>query len=246
MTEAAPILLHAERLGKVWADGDRSIDIAIESLSLCAGDFVAITGPSGCGKSTALDLMSLVLRPEPGGSLHLTDGRALRDISGLLYAQSEGALARLRAQTFGYVVQTSELIPFLTIRENCALQQDISGRGTAADITETATALDVTKLFSAYPAELSVGQRQRVAIVRALCSLPLIVLADEPTASQDPQLKDTIMDVFRDATRRGTAVVMVTHDLELVDRHGLDRVGIDGVSRGNDWQCRFVDRRAAA
>ncbi len=239
-------VLQARGLSKVWADGDRHIDIAIENLVLRSGDFVAITGASGSGKSTVLDILSLVLRPEQGGELYINDGAGLQDVRHLVQAQNEGALADLRSRVFGYIVQTSELIPFLTVLENCTLQQSIAGRGGLDDIELLAKALDVDTLFEAYPSELSVGQRQRVAIIRALCCQPRIVLADEPTASQDPQLKDKVIDLLRSASERGTAVIMVTHDMGLVDRHGLVCIQNEGGVSGKNWHSRFYDERLAS
>ena len=238
-------VLQARGLQKVWADGDRHFDIAIEHLVLRSGDFLAITGASGSGKSTVLDMLSLVLRPEKGGELSVNDGNGLCNVRPLVDAQNEGALADLRSRAYGYIVQTSELIPFLTVLENCTLQQAIAGRGTQDDIVQLAEALDVAALFRAYPSELSVGQRQRIAIIRALCCLPRIVLADEPTASQDPQLKDKVIDLLRSASKRGSAVIMVTHDIDLVDRHKLDRIKIYADGSGKNWRSRFTDQERA-
>lgn len=239
-------VLQARGLSKVWADGDRHIDIAVESMTLRSGDFVAITGASGSGKSTVLDILALVLRPEQNGELMINDGQGLRDVWHLIQTQNEGALAELRSRVFGYIVQTSELIPFLSVFENFTLQQSISGRGGPDDIAPLAEALDVDTLFDAYPSELSVGQRQRVAIIRALCCRPLIVLADEPTASQDPQLKDKVIDLLRATSELGSAVIMVTHDTDLVQRHQLDRIQNEGGVTGRNWRSRFYDERLAS
>ncbi len=109
-----------------------------------------------------------------------------------------------------------------------------------------AGALDVEGLFDAFPAEISVGQRQRVAVGRALCCTPRIVLADEPTAAQDPLLKDKVIDALRVAAENGTAVIMVTHDLELVARHNLPQIKNEGSINGNSWFSRFHDARIAS
>lgn len=246
MMQLGAKVLQARGLSKVWADGDRHIDIAIENLVLRSGDFVAITGASGSGKSTVLDILALVLRPEQGGELLINDGEGLQDVWHLIQSKNESALAELRSRVFGYIVQTSELIPFLTVLENCTLQQSIAGRGGLDDIAILAKSLDVDRLFNAYASELSVGQRQRVAIIRALCCRPRIVLADEPTASQDPQLKDKVIELLRAASERGSAVIMVTHDTGLVDRHGLDRIQNQGGVTGTNWHSRFYDARLAS
>ena len=246
MTAAAQQVLYASNLRKVWADGVRHIDILVVELTRYAGDYLAVTGPSGSGKSTVLDILSLVLRPTKGATLMIDDGKGLRDVTPLLLAQDETALAQLRARVFGYIVQTSELIPFLTVRENCIMQQSISGRGGLDELSSLAKALDVDGLYDAFPADISVGQRQRVAVVRALCGTPRIVLADEPTAAQDPQLKDSVIDLLRMATTRGTAVIMVTHDVDLVARHNLTEIRNAGSVNGNSWVSRFHDTRIAS
>ena len=246
MTHAGRDVLRARALKKVWVDGDRQIDIALDRLLLRAGDFVAITGASGSGKSTVLDMLSLVLRPDQGGELYVDDDDGLRYMRHLVDAQNEGALAKVRARVFGYVVQTSELIPFLTGFENCVLQQQISGRGDPHDIAGLAAALDVAGLLGSYPSTLSVGQRQRVAIVRALCCRPRIVLADEPTASQDPQLKDTVIGVLRRISGQGCAVLMVTHDVPLLERHDIHSIACQAGILGKVSQSRFCDERLAS
>lgn len=246
MKSSDQVVLSARNLNKVWVDGSRQINIAIEELDLKAGDFVAITGPSGCGKSTVLDMLSLVLRPDAGGELRINNGGKFLNARALMENQNESALAKLRASVFGYVVQTSELIPFLTVMENCLLQQQISGRGSRDDVFVLADALDVTALVDAYPRNLSVGQRQRVAIVRALCCLPAIVLADEPTSAQDPQLKDKVIKVLKNAAKRGTAVVMVTHDTALVQQHGIRNVSLEAGLSGDNWYSRFYERSMAS
>jgi len=239
-------VLFARDLKKVWVDGERKIEIAIESLELCAGNFVAITGASGSGKSTVLDMLSLALRPETGGTLQINERGEMRDVRSLVDKQDEGALAELRANVFGYVVQTSELLPFLTGLENCLLQQKIAQRGTRDDIFILAKALDVELLLDVFPGALSVGQRQRVAIVRALCCLPPIVLADEPTAAQDPHLKDKVIEVLANAAARGTAVVMVNHDTALVERHRITSIRNTANASGKNWNSRFSDDRIAS
>lgn len=241
MSTAAPVI-QAKDIGKIWHDGARTIDIAIEELQMNAGEFRVITGPSGAGKSTAMDLLALALRPEGRGSLHIDAGQGLRDMREVVETQNQTDLAKIRAAVFGYVVQTSELIPFLTVAQNFAVQQKISGRGGAASISGLAQRLRIEELLNAFPADLSVGQRQRAAVVRALCCAPRVVLADEPTASQDPELKDIVVDVLKSAAIGGAAVIMVTHDVALVEKHRLTALQVHSEkSADGGWYTRFRD-----
>lgn len=245
MSTAAPVI-QARDIGKIWHDGARTIDIAIEELQMNAGEFRVITGPSGAGKSTAMDLLALALRPEDRGSLHIDAGQGLRDMREVAETQNQTDLAKIRAAVFGYVVQTSELIPFLTVAQNFAVQQKISGRGGAASISGLARRLRIEELLNAFPADLSVGQRQRAAVVRALCCAPRVVLADEPTASQDPELKDLVVDVLKSAAADGAAVIMVTHDVALVQKHGLTALQVHSEkSADGGWYTRFRDESRA-
>lgn len=243
MSDSRRCILQARQLNKVWVEGARHVEIQLENLSLNVGDFLTITGPSGSGKSTILDMLALVLQPTQGAALMMDDGTGARDLLPLVMGGNESALASIRARAFGYIVQTSELIPFLTVQENCTLQQKISQRGTLGDLMTMADMLEVGGLLGAYPSEISVGQRQRVAILRGLCGAPQVVLADEPTAAQDPHLKDKVVDLLKMVAARGSAVIMVTHDVDLVARHELTEIRNDGMVDGNNWYSRFYDTR---
>jgi putative ABC transport system ATP-binding protein len=205
--------------------GTDGLAVWVERLTVRPGEAVAITGPSGCGKSTLLDLVGLVLRPHRRRQFALAD---CADIGALWKQGRQSQLARLRAQTIGYVLQTGGLLPFLTVRDNIRLSRSVLGLG-ADPQTEghLINALGLSALLRKKPAALSIGERQRVAIARALAHRPPLVLADEPTASLDPGHAAAVMGLFLDLVRDfGLGLLMVSHDWDLLDRFPLRRVAV--------------------
>jgi putative ABC transport system ATP-binding protein len=178
------------------------------TLQIPKGQFVAIVGPSGSGKSTLLGLIAGLDSPTSGQVV--IDGV---DITAL----GEDALAKLRGEKIGFVFQFFHLIPSLTAYENVAVPMEISGAVDARERTEAL--LDEVGLRGRahhYPSQLSGGEQQRVALARALANDPPIVLADEPTGNLDSHNGRHIMDLLRTVhSRRGSTIVLVTHDAEL-------------------------------
>ncbi|MBR9971141.1 ABC transporter ATP-binding protein [Magnetospirillum sp. J10] len=201
------------------ADG---FTLAIDSLSVRRGEAVAVTGPSGCGKSTLLDVVGLVLRPLPQGRFCL----AGHDVTALWSGGQDNELAKLRARTIGYVLQTGGLLPFLNVRDNIRLSRSLLGLpADRAGETRLIDTLAIGGLLDKKPAALSIGERQRVAIARALAHRPPLVLADEPTAALDPDHSVRVMQLLLAlAAELGLGVVVVSHDWDLLTRFGLRRV----------------------
>ncbi len=182
------------------------IDLTIES-----GRVAAITGPSGSGKSTLLGLLAGLDAPSTGRIV--IDGA---DIT----AMSEDALARFRGTRIGFVFQFFHLLPSLTAIENVRVPLEIAG---ASDAGRRAAGLLTEVGLAArghhYPSQLSGREQQRVAIARALANDPPILLADEPTGNLDSGTGHQVIDLLIDVNRRrGTTVVLVTHDAELAQR----------------------------
>jgi putative ABC transport system ATP-binding protein len=178
------------------------------SMTIARGRFLAIVGPSGSGKSTLLGLIAGLDAPTSGAVL--IDGV---DITRL----DEDRLAKLRGEKIGFVFQFFHLIPSLTAVENVSVPMEIIG---LRDARQRAEALleevGLTGRAHHYPSQLSGGEQQRVALARALANAPPIVLADEPTGNLDTANGRHIMELLRTIhERRGTTVVLVTHDAEL-------------------------------
>lgn len=179
------------------------------SMTIQQGSFVAITGSSGSGKTTLL----LTL----GGLIHPTSGEV--NFKGTsLYKRSDNHLAAYRNQTVGFVLQTFNLVPYLTAMENVMVPM-LAGNHSGNDRRNRAMRL-LDKLGLAertdfLPRELSIGQQQRVAIARALANDPEVILADEPTGNLDPVLSFEILDILRELNEKeGRTVLMVTHNPE--------------------------------
>jgi putative ABC transport system ATP-binding protein len=179
------------------------------SLSVAAGDAVAVTGPSGSGKSTLLGLIAGLDRPTTG---------AVEVAGEDLGRLSETALARFRRARVGVVFQFFNLLDDLTVRDNVVLPAQLAGTSTAAArrrADDLLQALDIERYAGTYPTRLSGGERQRVAIARALVNRPALLLADEPTGAVDAATGAAVAGILRELTRDGQTLVLVTHDASL-------------------------------
>jgi len=212
--------LKISGLSKVFGSGRLEVR-ALEdvSLSVTAGDLVALMGPSGSGKTTLLLCVSLILEPTAGTVVF--DGQAI---------YQEGwtgfDVRRLRREKIGFIFQTANLIPFLTARENVLFPQHLVGvKGEAAEnrANELLEYMEVSERADYLPPLLSGGEQQRVAIARALANRPRLILADEPTASLDTARGKRVMDLLKKVARENqTAVITVTHDARMIE--GFDYV----------------------
>ncbi len=227
-------------------DGGNRFELVVDAFDVRRGDTVALVGPSGSGKSTLLDLLALTLRPSGFDRFALVTRTAgTIDIGALWRNRDEDRLTSTRAEHVGYVLQQGGLLPFLSVRQNMALGQAVLGRPDPARIEALAERLEIAALLDRAPATLSVGQRQRAAIGRALAHRPEIVLADEPTASVHPALADTVLALLVEQARRDdTALVLATHDPDRAERHGFEIVRMEietGQGGGRSLVCRVGD-----
>ena len=201
------------------------------TLDVEPGTSLAITGPSGCGKSTLLGLI--------GGLDAPTEGRIwLGDVE--LSALAEPERAERRRHDIGFVFQADNLLPFLTVIENVALQLSLGSAGDASErCAELLARLGLEEQLDKLPDQLSGGQRQRVAVARALIHRPSLVLADEPTGALDADNSAAVIDLLLAAQAEvGASLVAVTHDQGVARR--LDRtVGLhDGRLTGEVVEAR--------
>lgn len=206
-----------------------SFTLHIPKFRLSPGERVAVLGPSGSGKSTFLDLLALLRQPT-----HV-DGFWLAGVDvGRLWTRSSRALrTQLRARRIGYVLQTGGLLPYLDVQENLLLSQRLLGTMDLAWITRLVNTLGLSELRRRLPAQLSLGERQRVAVARALAHRPQLVLADEPTASLDARNADGVLDLLVSLCREYRAgLVLVSHDPGQVAQHGLTPIECRTVADG--------------
>lgn len=190
--------------GGVTVKALRKTDIAISS-----GEFVAVVGPSGSGKSTFLTIA--------GGLQNPSSGKVFihgQDITNL----SAKALSRVRLDEVGFILQASNLVPFLTVEKQLELIDRVTKRPSDADAVDALFKhLGIEKLRHKYPSDLSGGERQRAAIAKVLYSNPNLILADEPTASLDSKKAFEVVELLaRETKERQKATVMVTHDERLL------------------------------
>lgn len=200
----APLSLRGVRVSVPDGASERVLFDDLD-LDLEAGRVAVVTGRSGTGKSTLLAITGLLSRPPQGEVLIQGEPTA---------ALSEKARARLRLENLGFVYQSANLIPNLTAVEQLELVDRIAGkRGDRARAMALLDELGVASRADALPGKLSGGERQRVGIARALMGDPKVILADEPTASLDPELAVEVSALLAEQSRRrGVATMIVTHD----------------------------------
>ncbi len=206
MTQGCAVRL--ENVSKAFARGKEQV-IALEGINLQikSGEFVALMGASGSGKSTLLNLIAGLDAPSRG-EIFLND----QQISGW----KDNQLTQFRRNQIGFIFQFFNLLPTLTAEENAALPLLMAGKGKAAwqqQVDQWFKRLGLLDRKSHYPSELSGGQMQRVAIVRALVHQPSLILADEPTGNLDSKTGEEVLFVLKEiAEDLGVTLVIVTHD----------------------------------
>lgn len=211
--------LRLRDVRKVYGEGTRGEVAALQgaSLSLAAGEVVALVAPSGAGKSTLLHVAGL-LDTATSGEVAIGGTSA----AGL----GDGARTKLRRDTIGFVYQFHHLLPEFSALENVVLPQRAAGVGKAAAearARELLAAVGLSARESHRPGELSGGEQQRVAFCRALANRPRLLLADEPTGNLDPETSGRVFDVLLGLVREtGMAALIATHNPELAAR--MDRI----------------------
>jgi putative ABC transport system ATP-binding protein len=206
MVAGAPIV-RLEGVSKRYVMGEETVH-ALNGLDVTVreGEFVAIMGPSGSGKSTLLNLLGCLDRPT-SGSYFLGE----TDVAHL----SDDEISQIRNRRIGFIFQSFNLIPSLTVIENIEVPFFYAGTGTRAARNrsrELAGKVGLSNRLGHRPSQLSGGQQQRVAIARALANDPFIILADEPTGNLDSSTGKEIMDVLRELNGAGKTIIMVTHE----------------------------------
>jgi putative ABC transport system ATP-binding protein len=217
--ETRPSIVKLRSVTKTYQRGGEAVRVLEDlDLDVPTGSYEALMGPSGSGKTTLLNLIAGLDRPS-NGSIEVAGKR----LEGL----GEGALAKWRSSTIGFVFQSYNLLPVLTALENVELPLLLTALGSAERKKRAQTALRIVGLeerMQHYPRQLSGGQEQRVAIARAIVNDPTIIVADEPTGDLDRAAADDILALLEKLnTQLGKTILMVTHDPAAAERATIIR-----------------------
>ena len=243
MTVTDTLAIETRLLTKVYGSGHTEV-VAMREASLTVGraQCVALIGPSGAGKSTFLTAVGLINPP--------TSGRIA--IGGQLVMDGPRALTNptaFRRRHIGYISQKTNLIRFLTARENVQVALELNGESPRAGRRRALELLDylgVGERADGYPPELSGGEQQRVAVARALANRPSVILADEPTAARDSRLGRQVMELFaKVAHDQGAGVIVVTHDQRALDVFDVVYEMEDGIIRRSSHAAEAMPAVAA-
>jgi len=222
-------LIKIHNLLKIYGGGEEEVLALVDlNLNIERGEFISITGPSGSGKSTLLTIL--------GGLNHPTKGEVVVDEIPIYQLPME-KLADFRREYLGFIFQSFQLIPYLTVIENVMLPLAITEKSNREQVIMAEEMLGKMRLKGKgkrLPDQLSGGEQERVAIARALVNSPPILLADEPTGNLDTKTGGEIMELFKSLNGEGQTIVMVTHNPENVayssrSVHLRDGKVVDGV-----------------
>lgn len=216
-------LIELDNVSRSFGEGHKRIEALKDtSFSIGEGEFVAIIGPSGSGKSTLLTIIGGLQQPSKG-TVEINE----KPFS----AVTEKKRAALRVKEIGFILQASNLVPFLTVKDQLNLVNKVEK--SKVDIqkqNDLLQELGILDLKDKYPSDLSGGERQRVAIARALYHDPSVILADEPTASLDSEKAFEVVEILaRETKNKKKATIMVTHDERLISYCDKVYVMKDGV-----------------
>ncbi|MFP3937364.1 MAG: ABC transporter ATP-binding protein [Phycisphaerae bacterium] len=186
----------------------RGLDLRVKR-----GEFLAVMGPSGCGKSTLLHVIGLMTSADDGKLV--LDGRAV--------GKSESERTRLRRTHIGFVFQRFNLISVLSARDNAVISMRVRGLDADGCIDDLLASMGISHVAGRKPGEMSIGEQQRVAVVRALAHNPALLLMDEPTGNLDSENSRSLLELFRTINhQRGQTLVMITHSADAAS--AADRV----------------------
>lgn len=213
-------MIQIEGMAIMRGDAQHGFRVALPSLTLEKGEIGALTGLSGCGKSTLLEMIGLILRPDELTHFQLGDDLI---ITQAVLSNEQALLASLRAEKLGFMLQSGGLLPFLTVMQNIQLPRKMLGLTPhSAWLDHAIDHLQLRPLLSRLPRQLSIGERQRAAFIRAIAHEPALLLADEPTAALDPHNAQALYALIVEIVKQlDISALVVSHDWSLVERFGF-------------------------
>lgn len=234
--QGGTLIYHLRDVLKTRESEGVAFRLNVPSLQIAQGEKIALIGESGCGKSTLLDMLSFILQPSQVASFRFRpqnsgvdqeDKKAAEplDIKRYWDKGKQNTLGDLRRRHIGYVMQTGGLLPYLSVRDNINLSRHVLGMKDDGSVERLAKELGIHHHLNKLPEDLSTGERQRVAIGRALAHHPSIVIADEPTASVDPFAAEKIMSLFLELVEEmHITVIVASHAWQHIKRLELRRL----------------------
>ena len=195
-------MIDIKHISKTFKRGSEEYKALVDvSLKINKGDYISVSGSSGSGKSTLLNVIGGLIRPDSGEVIFKGEN---------LYDQSGRFLDFYRKRDVGFIFQQFHLMPYLTVVENIGLScYQLSHADAINDYLEKCSLVNIK---DKYPSDLSVGEKQRTAFIRAIISNPELLLADEPTGNLDPQNSEILMTLIEEFHKKGGTVVLVSHD----------------------------------
>jgi ABC-type lipoprotein export system ATPase subunit len=199
-------MLEINNISKTYRKGSEEF-VALGNVNLLIekGDFVLVNGPSGAGKSTFLNIIGGLIHPDPDSGEILYNGKNI-------YKQKSSMINEYRKKHVGFMFQQFHLMPYLTVLEN--IRFGCYDKKHLVAIDRYIEKCSLSGLDNKYPSDLSVGEKQRTAFIRAIISSPDLLLADEPTGNLDPSNSLVLMSLIEDYNNKGGTVVVVSHDPE--------------------------------
>ncbi|MEH7142939.1 cell division ATP-binding protein FtsE, partial [Priestia megaterium] len=201
-------MIEMQNVYKTYPNGVKAINGI--SIKINQGEFAYIVGPSGAGKSTFIKMMYREEKPSSGNII----------VNGANVAKIKDSKVPIFRRHIGVVFQDFKLLPKLTVYENIAFALEVIEQSPEEIKKRVLEVLELVKLkgkMDSFPDELSGGEQQRVSIARSIVNSPKVVIADEPTGNLDPETSWEIMDIFEEINKRGTTILMATHNREIVN-----------------------------
>jgi len=212
---------------KIREEQGVAFHLRVPFLHINRGEKIALIGESGSGKSTLLDMLAFILQPSTAENFRFRheDDQDPLDVNACWQADNLNTLGDMRRRHIGYVMQTGGLLPYLSVYENINLSRSVLGLKQDGTVEHLAESLGIANQLKKQPDTLSTGERQRVAIGRALAHRPAIVIADEPTASLDPYAAENVMSLFIKLTEEfNSTVILASHAWRHIKELGLRRL----------------------